>query len=74
VLAVWLAAWSLGARHSLSVDRETERFFTLLQFALLNVGFTWLFYLALQAFVADCRPIRSSGGHVCWLGSCGILG
>jgi serine/threonine-protein kinase len=56
LLAVWMAAWALGARHASSPGQETGRFFSALAFALLNVGFTWLFYLALEPFVRRMAP------------------
>ena len=56
LLAVSLAAWALGARHSFNVEVETGRFFFALAFSLLNVMFTWLFYLALEPFVRRFSP------------------
>jgi hypothetical protein len=56
LLAVWLVSWALGARHSFNVADETDRFFRALAFSLLNVGFTWLFYLALEPFVRRLSP------------------
>ena len=56
LLAVWAVAWALGSRHWFDVEEETNRFFILLAFALLNVGFTWLFYLALEPFVRRQSP------------------
>ena len=70
LLAVWTVAWALGARHSFQVDQEMNRFFTAVAFALLNVGFTWLFYLALEPFVRRLSPdlligwARLLGGQV----------
>ncbi|HJR60497.1 MAG TPA: serine/threonine-protein kinase [Vicinamibacterales bacterium] len=56
LLSTWSVSWALGARHSYDVDEETSRFFMFLAFALLNVGFTWLFYLALEPFVRRLSP------------------
>jgi Protein kinase domain len=56
LLAVSLTSWALGARHSFDVDEETGRFFIAVAFSLLNVGFTWLFYLALEPFVRRFSP------------------
>jgi serine/threonine-protein kinase len=56
LLAVWLVSWTLGARHSFDVAEETDRFFRFVAFSLLNVGFTWLFYLALEPFVRRLSP------------------
>jgi serine/threonine-protein kinase len=56
LLAVWSVAWALGSRHWFDVNEETKRFFNLLAFALLNVGFTLLFYLALEPFVRRQSP------------------
>ena len=56
LLAVWTLGWILGARHSLELSREVDRFFSALAFGLLNVGFTWLFYLALEPFVRRLSP------------------
>jgi hypothetical protein len=56
LLAVWTLGWVLGARHSLQLSREMDRFFSAFAFALLNVGFTWLFYLALEPFVRRLSP------------------
>jgi len=56
LLAVSLASWALGARHSFDVEVETGRFFFALAFSLLNVMFTWLFYLALEPFVRRFSP------------------
>ena len=56
LLVLWMTAWVLGARHTFDVTQETDRFFTALAFALLNVAFTWLFYLALEPFVRRLSP------------------
>jgi serine/threonine-protein kinase len=56
LIGVWIASWALGARHSLSVDTEADRFFFALAITLLNVGFTWLFYLGLEPFVRRFCP------------------
>lgn len=70
LLAVWMTAWLLGARHSFAIDQESTRFFYAVAFALLNVGATWLFYLALEPFVRRLLPDMLIGwtrllvGHV----------
>jgi serine/threonine-protein kinase len=56
LLVSWTVAWALAARHSLDVQQETSRMFMALAFFLLNVGFTWLFYLALEPFVRRLSP------------------
>jgi serine/threonine-protein kinase len=56
LLAAWTASWILGARHRYDVNAELQLFFTFLSIALLNIGFTWLFYLALEPFVRRYRP------------------
>jgi serine/threonine-protein kinase len=56
LIGVWIASWVLGARHWLSVDTEVDRFFFALAITLLNVGFTWLFYLGLEPFVRRLCP------------------
>jgi hypothetical protein len=56
LLGVSLASWALGARHSYDVEVETGRFFVAVAFAMLNVTFTWLFYLALEPFVRRLSP------------------
>jgi serine/threonine-protein kinase len=56
LLGVWMLSWALAARHSLDVQQETSRLFTALAFFLLNVGFTWIFYLALEPFVRRLSP------------------
>ena len=56
LLGTWVVSWALGARHWFDVNQETNRFFMLLALALLNVGFTWLFYLALEPFVRRQSP------------------
>ena len=56
LIAVWVAAWALGARHSLAVDSEMTLFLTSLAFSVLNVGFTWVFYLGLEPFVRRFCP------------------
>jgi serine/threonine-protein kinase len=56
LMAVWVAAWALGARHSLAADSEMTLFLSSLAFAMLNVGFTWLFYLGLEPFVRRLCP------------------
>ena len=56
LLAVWLAAWMLGARHTVSLPDESTSFFVAAAIALLSVGATWLFYLALEPFVRRLLP------------------
>jgi serine/threonine-protein kinase len=56
LLTVWTVAWVLGSRHSFHLAREVDAFFSGFAFALLNVGFTWLFYLALEPFVRRMSP------------------
>jgi hypothetical protein len=56
LLGMSLASWALGARHSYDVEVETGRFFIALAFSMLNVMFTWLFYLALEPFVRRQSP------------------
>jgi serine/threonine-protein kinase len=56
LLAVWAAAWALGARHSFAVEEEMDRFLGALAFVLLNASLAWLFYLALEPFVRRLSP------------------
>src|SRR6185436_7680930 len=56
LLCVWIASWTLGARHSFSLDVEVDLFFKAMALALLNIGFTWLFYLGLEPFVRRFSP------------------
>jgi tRNA A-37 threonylcarbamoyl transferase component Bud32 len=56
LMAVWVVAWALGTRHSLTLEAESTRFFGFLAFALLNTGTTWLFYVALEPFVRRYWP------------------
>ena len=56
LLGVWVVAWALGARHSFDVGTELDLFFRFFAFALLNTGFTWLFYLGLEPFVRRFNP------------------
>ena len=56
LMAVWITAWLLAARHSLDLDTELNRFFTFAAFAMLNTGFTWLFYLGLEPYVRRLCP------------------
>ena len=56
LIAVWVASWALGSRHSLAADSEADLFLSSLAFSLLNVGFTWLFYLGLEPFVRRFCP------------------
>jgi serine/threonine-protein kinase len=70
LLTVWTIGWVLGARHSFQPAREVDAFFSGFAFALLNVGFTWLFYLALEPFVRRMSPdlligwVRLLGGQL----------
>jgi tRNA A-37 threonylcarbamoyl transferase component Bud32 len=56
LVVIWLASWIIGARHVVEIDAETDLFFQFLSIALLNVVFTWLFYLALEPFVRRYCP------------------
>jgi hypothetical protein len=56
IMAVWLAAWAFGARHSLDIDLEWTRFFTFIAFALTNVTLAWVLYLALEPLVRRYYP------------------
>ncbi|HEY0875549.1 MAG TPA: serine/threonine-protein kinase [Vicinamibacterales bacterium] len=56
LLTIWTLGWVLGARHSFQLTREVNGFFSAFSLALLNVGFTWLFYLALEPFVRRLSP------------------
>jgi hypothetical protein len=56
LIGVWTLSWLLGARHRFELDGMFDLFFGALAFILLNVGFTWLFYLALEPFVRKLRP------------------
>ena len=56
LIGVWILSWIFGARHWLSLDDELEFFFGMFAFVLLNIGFTWLFYLGLEPFVRKFCP------------------
>ena len=56
LLAIWVVAWALGARHRFDINAELGLFFSFFSVALLNTAFTWLFYLALEPFVRRFRP------------------
>jgi tRNA A-37 threonylcarbamoyl transferase component Bud32 len=56
LMAANLGAWALAARHSFDVDDEGARFLMVLAFSLLNVGATWVFYVALEPFVRRLSP------------------
>ena len=56
LIGVWTVSWVLGARHSFDVGTELDLFFRFFAFALLNTGFTWLFYLGLEPFVRRFNP------------------
>jgi serine/threonine-protein kinase len=65
LLTVWTASWILGARHRYDINAELQLSFSFLSIALLNTGFTWLFYLALEPFVRRFRPhILISGTRI----------
>jgi hypothetical protein len=56
LIGIWIVSWVLGARHSSDVGIELDLFFRFFAFALLNTGFTWLFYLGLEPFVRRFSP------------------
>jgi serine/threonine-protein kinase len=56
VFSAWVLAWLLGARQVFEIGPATGRFFTFAAFAILNTGFTWMFYLALEPFVRRLCP------------------
>jgi hypothetical protein len=56
LIGVWIGSWALGADHSLVIETEIDMFFSFLAFAFVNVGFTWVFYLALEPFVRRFCP------------------
>ena len=56
LMAVWTVSWLLGARHYFDLGTELDRFFTFAAFAMLNTGFTWLFYLGLEPYVRRLCP------------------
>jgi hypothetical protein len=56
VIALYVASWVFGARHNFAIDAELGNFFKALAMSLLNVGFTWLFYLGLEPFVRRFCP------------------
>ena len=55
-LAVWFAAWLVGARHYSTFAIEDDRFFEFLAHALLNTAIAWLLYLALEPYVRRFSP------------------
>jgi serine/threonine-protein kinase len=56
LIGIWIMSWIFGARHWFSLNAEFESFFGSFAFVLLNVGFTWLFYLGLEPFVRKFCP------------------
>jgi len=56
LIAVWTVSWLLGARHYFDLGTELDRFFMFAAFAMLNTGFTWLFYLGLEPYVRRLCP------------------
>ena len=56
LIGVWILSWALAGRHWYALQEEFNFFFGSLAFMLLNVGFTWLFYLGLEPFVRKLRP------------------
>ncbi len=56
LIAVWIVSWLLGARHYFDLGTELDRFFMFAAFAMLNTGFTWLFYLGLEPYVRRLCP------------------
>jgi hypothetical protein len=70
LIGAWIAAWLLGSRHYLDPETELNRFFMFAAFAMLNTGFTWLFYLGLEPYVRRFCPdvliswTRLLSGHV----------
>jgi Protein kinase domain len=55
-MAVWLAAWIVGARHYRVFGTEDSRFFAFVKDTLLNVGILWLLYIALEPYVRRYSP------------------
>ena len=70
LIGVWIVSWLLGARHYFDLGTELDRFFLFAAFAMLNTGFTWLFYLGLEPYVRRLFPdvliswTRLLSGHV----------
>jgi hypothetical protein len=70
LIGVWTVSWLLGARHYFDLGTELDRFFMFAAFAMLNTGFTWLFYLGLEPYVRRLCPdvliswTRLLSGHV----------
>jgi serine/threonine-protein kinase len=56
MFAAWFISWLLGARQPMALNAATSRFFMFAAFAILNTGFTWMFYLALEPFVRRYCP------------------
>ena len=56
LMGVWIVSWTFGARHGFSLNDEFDAFFGSFAFVLLNVGFTWLFYLGLEPYVRKFCP------------------
>jgi serine/threonine protein kinase len=55
-MAVWAAAWLIGARHYSTFQIEDDRFFEFLAHALLNTAVAWLLYIALEPYVRRFSP------------------
>jgi serine/threonine-protein kinase len=55
-LAVWFAAWLVGARHYSTFQIEDDRFFEFVAHALLNTSVAWLLYVALEPYVRRFSP------------------
>jgi serine/threonine protein kinase len=55
-LAVWFAAWLVGARHYSTFQIEDDRFFEFFAHALLNTSIAWLLYVALEPYVRRFSP------------------
>jgi hypothetical protein len=56
ILAVWLIAWTMSARHYSSFGIEIGQVFNLFAYALLSAAITWLFYMALEPYVRRYYP------------------
>jgi hypothetical protein len=56
VLAMGLAGWAVGARHSATIQVEMERVFRAAGEALFEAGLMWLLYMALEPYVRRIWP------------------
>jgi serine/threonine-protein kinase len=56
VLGALLAAWLLGARHTLDIQPEIVHFMVFLGHALVTAGVLWLAYVALEPYVRRFCP------------------